>query len=356
MNNFDDLKLAVEMLSGGTNTVIFDDIGMPSIMVAIPKMTRADLIKSGTADPHPGFIMNGNTQDVVYESKYINIVQNSRAYSLPMQDPKANITFTQALEACRKKGEGWGVQPASLWSAIALWCKKNKTQPHGNNDFGKDKSSSWESGVVTYTYNEDGIKNGRTATGSGPATWYHNGNQSGIADMNGNVWEWCSGMRLVTGQLQVILNANSILANCDMGESSAEWKALDKDGNFVAPSASNTLKLDYADSKWKWVVNTAKDSQDTGRGCNFKDITADEGVTDNAKAMLRLLTLLPEDSDEDYGGDYFWANNGNAERFLFRGGSWYGGANAGVFYSSFHDARSLSSRAVGFRSAFYGKL
>ena len=33
MSNFDDLKLAVEALTGGKNTVLLDDVGLPSIMV-----------------------------------------------------------------------------------------------------------------------------------------------------------------------------------------------------------------------------------------------------------------------------------------------------------------------------------
>ena len=33
MANFDDMKLAVEALTGGKNTVIMDDMDMPSIMV-----------------------------------------------------------------------------------------------------------------------------------------------------------------------------------------------------------------------------------------------------------------------------------------------------------------------------------
>lgn len=54
MSNFDDMKLAVEALSGGKNTVVFDDIGMPSIMVILPKMVSNALITGATATHSPG--------------------------------------------------------------------------------------------------------------------------------------------------------------------------------------------------------------------------------------------------------------------------------------------------------------
>lgn len=38
MPNFDDFKLAIEAMTGGKNTVLFDDMGMPSVMVPFPKM------------------------------------------------------------------------------------------------------------------------------------------------------------------------------------------------------------------------------------------------------------------------------------------------------------------------------
>ena len=38
-NRFDEMKIAIETITGGANTVLFDDIGMPSIMVAMPKQT-----------------------------------------------------------------------------------------------------------------------------------------------------------------------------------------------------------------------------------------------------------------------------------------------------------------------------
>ena len=42
--NFDSLKLTVEGMSGGKNTVIFDDMDMPSIMVRIPQMKFSELL------------------------------------------------------------------------------------------------------------------------------------------------------------------------------------------------------------------------------------------------------------------------------------------------------------------------
>ena len=53
--NFDSLKLTVEGMSGGKNTVIFDDLDMPSIMVRIPQMKNSELITGGTAEVHDAF-------------------------------------------------------------------------------------------------------------------------------------------------------------------------------------------------------------------------------------------------------------------------------------------------------------
>ena len=352
--NIDDYKLYVETISGGKNTVIADDTGMPSVMYVLPKMYKDTLLVGGASEVHSAFVVDDAVKGKVAVSKFLNIVYNNRAYSLPRKDPRANINFDTAMTNCRNKGEGWCVTPFTLWAAIALWCKKNGFQPHGNNNYGRDVAATWEHGEVTYTYADGGVtRDGRTATGSGPATWYHDGTYSGIADLNGNVWEWNSGMRIVDGEIQVIPYSNVSKSTIDVSAASTDWRAIDADGNYIAVGSAGSLKMDRRSSHIVYTTGTKSETSTSGLGSTFISNTFDETVNDGAKLLLRELGILPELNDTDYGGDYFYYNL-SGERLPIRGGSWGSGAYAGLFSSSFYYPRSSSHRYIGFRSAFYG--
>ena len=350
MANFDDFKLGVEVASGGTNTVVLDDIGMPSIMVILPKMKSKDLFSGATDTTHPAWIVDGVEHDAVGFSKYANIIVNDRAYSLPLEDPRVSINWDAALAACRKKGEDWGLTPFILYSAVAQWCRVNKTIPHGNNNYGHDSAYPHEVGQPT-AFESDG-RVARTATGSGPATWYHDHTPAGIADLNGNTWDWLAGARLNNGEIQIIPYANCMKATCDMSLNSSEWKAITVDGRLVNPGTDGTLKLDYVDGKIQLCTKITT-SEDAGKGCNFESLTKYTSI-EAVPQIIRELTLFPE-TEGGYDGDYFYMNN-VGERFPLRGGNWNNGANAGVFYSYFGDPRSDVGSNIGFRSAYYGKL
>lgn len=359
MTNFDDLKLAVEAMSGGKNTVILDDLGMPSIVVPFPKLKYSDVIAGGSQDVLPAFIVDGAEIDVIYQSKYQNIVINNRAYSLPMKDPAVNINFDAALSACKNKGAGWHLQTNALWAAIALWCKKNGTMPRGNNNYGSDHSAPHEKGIPTIKETSGSFRPLRTATGSGPASWYHNYDLSGIADLNGNVWEWCSGMRLQNGEIQIIPNGNAMKLDSNMGATSTEWKAILPNGTLVDPGTAGTLKVDYTGAPTAGTPNfhitdalVNQQADDTPYGYKtFETLTAKSGI--EIPQLLKGLGMFPVDAN--HGGDGFYFRN-NGERLPLRGGGWLSTSYAGVFYVYLGNPRSYVGAYIGFRSAFYGNL
>ena len=345
MPNFDDLKLSIEALSGGKNTVLFDDLGMPSVMVPFPKLKMSDLIAGGSENIHPAFSVDGVEKSVIYVSKYQNIVLNERGYSLPMRDPRASLNFDQAVTYCRNKGKGWSLTPYSLWSAIALWCRKNGTMPRGNNNYGADHAYGHEKGVPTYY--ESG-KIARCATGSGPNTWNHNWMPDGIADLNGNVWEWCAGMRLMNGEIQIIPYANCMAADASMGASSTLWKAIAADGTLVEPGSAGTLKYNYVSGH---IQLTSGDitPEDTWRGDTYQNMTLDSALT--VPEIAKALLIYPDEPGGDYGGDGHYMNN-SGERLPLCGGNWLSTSSAGVFRVSLDNPRSSSGTGIGFRSAY----
>lgn len=358
-----DLSALMYQCAYPTNKLIFDDVGMPGAYVYIPKFRLCDVLSTADTRVHPAFIKNGVEVDGFYMGKFQSHVTGGRAYSLPAQDPSVNMKLDQAVTYNRAKGGKFHEVTAAEWAAIALWCHKRGCEPYGNNNYGKDTRETLYKAVPTSYTSEGGIQ--RVATGTGPVTWSHDGTLEGIWDLSGNVWEWCTGLRLVDGELQVIpFNAAADPA-CDLSSTSTTWKAIKAaatswDDLFITPDGNGTtqgtVKLDWDGTKW--VYSTTVAHGENHKNCAFSAVTADASIGDQVKLMLMALAILPdtgltgEGIAADYDGDYFYVNNSKGERYLFCGGNWSNGTTAGVLSFNLNNTRSLSSGDIGGRSAY----
>ena len=352
MSNFDLSALALAGVCPG-NELLYDDTGMPSVMVKIPKLTYAQLGMGESTAVHPAFIVNGQEVDAIWISKYQNIIQNGRAYSLPAQDPKVSIAFDTARAACEAKGPGWHIMTRMEWGLLMRWCENNGFIPLGNNDYGKDRTEKSYKGIPTI-YGSDGKPN-RLATGTGPLTWYHDNSPAGIADLCGNVWEWMGGIRTVYGEVQILANNNGADSANSQAVGSAEWKAIKADtGELVTPDGSGTtagtVKMDWIGSKLTYST-TVTDDSDTNHSTTFGAIVAGEGIGEAAKLLLQSLGMLPYTEDDLCKAHSVYFDPNQAERFFYSGGGWsYSSCGLASFRGN--NPRSYSYTNIGFRAAF----
>jgi hypothetical protein len=345
----DSLRQSVEIASGGLQTVLYTAKGQATYMNIIQKydMSTIDASLSGT---HPAFIVDGVEKPEIFIGTYQGRIVNGELLSLPNVEPSHSTNYDNFLTAARACGNGHHLITNAEWSAVALQCYKDNTQPLGNTYYGRSSENP-----LLVGRRPDGLAPGnttgsaRTLTGSGPVQWRHNGKENGIADLSGNVWEWNSGMRLLNGEIQIIENNNAAKSAINLGAASTEWKAIDgATGNLVTPDGSGTTAgtIKYADGGTAdYTIN----------GSNFggiRNLSTTKPVTAAALARLKALCLYPHiENTASYNGDYFFKAMTD-ERLPIRGGGWSNAATAGVFFLNLANARSSTSTGIGARPAF----
>lgn len=301
------------------NVVIYDDAGLPSIMVKFSRPKEVEKV-------HPMFIIDGEVYDEIFISKYKNCIIDGKAYSLPMQKAATNVTLEEAEKACFSKGEGWHLLTAVERGFLANYCYDNRTFPHGNTNSGK-----WHGCQEEKCQTYDGC---RMLTGSGPKMWMHDHTIFGIDGLCGDIWEWFRGLRLMDGVLQVAEN-NDAAMNIDLSKESNKWKTVLDNGKKI--------RLDCTGEDV--IFTTCADIDADFNGCRWRDVIFDCNQTETLKALGL------------YAGEpnvHFCAET-TGECLPICGGRWLDTFHAGVFNVCFHNTRSNFSSSIGFRSAYYRK-
>ena len=339
----DSYRHAVESVTGGKNTVLYDIHGNANVMVVIPKFTYDEL--QMTVDMGTGvctaFLKDGVEMPEIFIGKYL--ASGSQAVSMPSVDPRASINFDSAKSACQAKGAGWHLMSVHEWSAISLWCIANGVQPRGNTEYGRAHDKKWEFGKrYDGRLPNDRSGTGRTNCGSGPATWAHDQTNTGVYDLVGNVWEWQDLLKTQDGQ---------IICTPDNDDTTLEAQWIAQECFFDSPQSggaeSGFRGEQFLNSQ---VTKYAGPVGDNGYyGDNYRtweSITKDPSYISN-ELMKRLLI---EPLGKGIQGRMYIRNYG--ERLPIRGGRWNYGSHAGLAALDLSNARSGVSSSIGFRPAF----
>ncbi len=307
---------------------IYDDAGIPSIMHRFRRVTNKELF-GGSDKVHPAFIIGGEVYDKIFISVYPNTMINGKPYSLPFMKPATNITMEDFAAACFSKGEGWHCLTAVEWGLLADESLRLGTLPHGNTNGGSWYGDNRETGTLAGC-------GGMTLAGSGPATWTHNHKPTGVHDLCGNIWEFARGMRIKDGMLQAARNNDAAIPGTDLTERGDDWEPVtDKNGAPIYASVEGGKIIFTTGEGWKAGYD----------GCRWGDME----MRCESERMKELAMFAGEPDA------YCYADSTEGEYVLLRGGSWYYGASAGVFYSGLLNARSNSSVNLGGRSAYFVK-
>ena len=330
---------AVERASGGRQTVLYDDLGNPSVMNIIPIFRYEDL--GYTADMGTGVatcfdVGTGTNKSEIFIGAFQSSLVGSRAVSLPRTDQATSVNFDTAKTYCANKGAGWHLMTMHEWAAISLWCMANGFEPRGNTNYGRAHDRYVERGRrMDGGLPGDTAGTARVHAGSGPDAWRHNNSPWGISDMVGNVWEWLDGFKLQDGQ---------IIASTFNAQAEASWAAQ-------AAYFDATLATGGAPKLSNAVVNrlgTIGDNQNAGYSANEAfNVMTKAGTYVSNQLLKRMLvepaTVLPK-------GRVYMRNFG--ERLPVRGGYWNNGSYAGLAALYCSSSRVDASSYVGFRLAF----
>jgi len=260
-----------------------------------------------------------------------------------------------AILAPKSRGASFFCNTRFIFSALAMlslahaqnatsttWCAWYDAAGITNYPKGNNNNALGDTNDASIAYVSDGYPNaGKTGSANLFARTTHNGQNCGVADMNGNMWEINPGITSDGVNLYVMSTS------AKMSASTAGNTPLSTDVFGAAALAARYINLGATHaSLWATGANravpfgspTTQTLSDATSGAAWN--TAGAGVP------------LATGGANAFGMDYIWDYKPN-EMCPLAGGYWNGGSSAGVWALNLANVRAASNSTVGFRAALY---
>ncbi len=319
---------------------------------------------------HRAFYDNGVVQPGFFVDKYLASNNAGVASSIKLGNPLSSSAahnpfsgltgapanfYYGAIAAARTRGANFFCSSRFIFAALALlalahgqaataatWCAWYDAGGVTNFPKGCNNNALGDAQDASLAFVSDGYSNAvKTGSANLFARTTHNGQNNGVCDLNGNMWEITPGLTSDATNLY-ILNAAVQMKAVTAGDTLATdlWGATGLAALYASLGTTYGACWATGANRTAYYGNAAQvlSEATSGNAWNFTGLGAPLAGGVGGTNL--------------FGSDYFLDYKPN-EMCPLSGGAWSGSSGAGVWALNLNGVRGNSGDAVGFRAALY---